>query len=695
MNFYLIFHHNLAFSSIPEEHYPYLIDSVYSSILNLVEEGYPLGLEYTGETLERIHSLRPQYIERLQSAWASGACEVIGSSYSQAISPLLPVAANRWNLAFGQEVFDNLFQRIPKIAYLNEQVYSESLPVLYQEFGVEAIVFDWMSAIIDNDWPVEYRYQVIRHAPSGMQFLWSDSIAFQKLQRTVWGEIEVAEWLQFIRAHQQVAHERLGDRGNFCLYASDAEIFDYYPGRLTTSGAPQGHFARLQHLLNSIIKDGGNLLTPGAILAGQARTIPAVAGVATAGYPVRTKKQDKYNITRWAVTGREATKMNTQCHQLYETIQQIDTEQQNPALTGGLKKELVSLWGSDFRTHTTDEKYEAFRNRMGKALADGNLLVSGPGCSKTKSRGINALAGTGENHWTLLSDSELTDSAAISRQGRRITLSGNGVQLTLLKNKGLAVESLVFSASGKKPLIGTIPHGYFADISLGSDFYSGHLLLVTKEGRQYTDLSCPVDSLETCQAQGGLGLRNRSPMVLPGLSIVKTFWIRNQQLVLVYDLYADNLTPASLRLAMWTLLPWSFDRNTLFYQCCQGGDEPEKYNLNLKNIQQDIPVSPMVTARHCIGNTSGTLRLGDANTWIEIQNVASELYCVPLLHYEESPSWKQVNSFFKRVYYSICERDDVASVFWKGHLRISFVLTACQMKKTEKTSGQSQPMDRF
>ncbi len=676
MNFYLIFHHNLAFSSIPEEHYPYLIDSVYTGILNLVEAGYPLGLEYTGETLEIIHRLRPQYIEKLRAAWSNGACEIIGLSYSQAIFPLIPVEVNRWNLAFGKEVFERLLGHSPKIAYLNEQVYSESLPALYHESGVKAIVFDWMSAISGNDWPAEYRYQMVHHAPSSMHFLWSDSIAFQKLQRTVWGDIEVEEWLQFIVAHQNYSRRCLGKYGHFCLYASDAEVFDYYPGRLTTCGAQQGHFTRLRKLLDHISVIGGRLVTPGTILSGKSQSAPTVSRVATAAYPARTKKQDKYNITRWAVTGREATKMNTQCHQLLKAIRHIDPGKQNIPEVIELKKALVSLWGSDFRTHTTDEKYEAFRNKMGKALADGYLMTGKAGLSGSRSNSADLRTDGKKSHWALLNEPARNKFPNITQHHRRFSIIRDGIELTLLKNRGLAVESLKFSPSDDNPLVGTIAHGYFADISLGSDFYSGHLLLVTKEGQQYTDLSCTIDELEVCESSYGLGLRNHSPMELPGLSIIKTFWIRDQQLSLVYDLYANNLTPASLRLGTWTLLPWSFDRNTLYYQCYQGGNTPERYDLNHTGIQQDIPVNPVVTARHCLGNTSGVLRLGDANKWFEIQTTASELYSVPLLHHEKSPSWEQTDSFFERVYYSICERDDVASVFWKGHLRISFILTA-------------------
>ncbi len=676
MNYYLIFHHNLAFSSIPEGHYRYLIDNVYAKLLDIVEAGYPLGLEFTGETLELLHRLRPQYLERLQSLCRRGLCEVLCSSYSQAIFPLIPVPVNRWNMAFGHDVCKMFFGRISRLAYLNEQVYSESMPVLYKEIGIRALVFDWMSAGKGNSWPPAYRYQVVRHAPSGMLFLWSDSIAFQKFQRAVWDKIDGDDWLKFVASHQELSGELSAGPGGFCLYASDAEVFDYQPGCLTPCSSRQGHLIRMRQLLAALVETGGRIVPPSAVLDRQQYKIPTVDRVATASYPVRTKKQDKYNVTRWAVTGRETAKMNTLCHQLLAFIQHIEAEKGDADGVIQLKKELVSLWGSDFRTQTTDEKYEAFRNRMGAALSSARLLIGSNKKQNSRLGGTNSRVNSENEHWQTLKDGRGGESGTVKVQGRRVRVSGKDIVLTLLRDKGLAVESSGFSAVDFTEIVGTIPHGHFADISLGSDFYSGHLVLITQEGRQHTDLSCPVDTLEFCETDRGLGLRNKRPMELPGLSILKTFRLEGRRLSLTYDLYASDLRPASLRLGIWTLRPWFFDRTSLYYQCHQGGASPERHPLDSRGVQQDMPVNPVVTARHCLGNTSGVLRLGDAKKYIEISTLAAELYSVPLLHHELCRAWDQSESFFTRVYYSICERDDVANVFWKGHLRISFVITA-------------------
>ncbi len=677
MNFYLIFHHNLAFSSIPEEHYPYLIDSVYSHFLDLVEDGYPLSLEFTGETLEIINKLRPEYLERLYNAWAAGYCEVIGSSYSQAISPLIPAEVNRWNLKFGHEVYKKLLGRIPTIAYLNEQVYSESMPNLYKEFGVQAIIFDWMSAAQANNWPQDYRYQMVRHTPSNMTFLWSDSIAFQKFQRVIWGGINAEEWLFFIKNHQRQSLNLLGNKGHFCLYASDAEVFDYHPGKLTTCNIKSGHLNSIRTLLDRISGIDGMLLTlPGDILK-EARHIPLINKITTASYPLRTKKQDKYNVIRWAVTGREAAKMNTQCFQLWHILQKLDKcDQQNLVIS--LRKELVSLWGSDFRTHTIDEKYEDFHNRMGKALADAKQIAVQPRSyaltvenSKTAHKAMASGLDIQNKIWRPIMDGD----PDIKQEKKQLIVSTPDLTISLFKNRGLAVRSLCLNSDMPHPLIGTIPHGHFADISLGSDFYSGHLVLVTQEGRQYTDLSCEVKKIEFSKSTDGIAIRNPLPMELPGLSIIKTFRFNKNELCLIYDMYAKDLRPASLRLGIWTLRPEAFERDTLYYETHQGGEKSEKFLLGNTPVCQDTPVNPIVTAHHCLGNTTGIMRLGDKKKWLQIQTSADELYSVPLIHHEDALSWDHKPSFFNRVYYSICERDDVANVFWKGHLRISFRLT--------------------
>ena len=58
----------------------------------------------------------------------------------------------------------------------------------------------------------------------------------------------------------------------------------------------------------------------------------------------------------------------------------------------------------------------------------------------------------------------------------------------LAQLKGLAIESLYFKNVSSEPLLGTLPHGYYDDISLGADFFSGHSIIEKPGEHKITDL---------------------------------------------------------------------------------------------------------------------------------------------------------------------------------------------------------------
>ncbi len=64
--------------------------------------------------------------------------------------------------------------------------------------------------------------------------LWTNTVAFQKLQRLAHQDITQDEYLSFVAGHRGV-QDRV-----YCLYASDAEIFGFRPGRYRTEEANQG-----------------------------------------------------------------------------------------------------------------------------------------------------------------------------------------------------------------------------------------------------------------------------------------------------------------------------------------------------------------------------------------------------------------------------------------------------------------------
>jgi len=362
LSLYTLFHCNLAFSSIPREHFPAIIERCYAPILALAEKGFPVALEMTGWTLKEVNRIDPAFLERLRSLLHDGKCEFIGSGFSQAILPLIPAEVNRWNLELGNKYYHDLLGRRPRIALVNEQTFSRGIVDLYRDAGYEALIMDWNNSFQHNRYPKEYKYYPQRAAglSSDIDVIWSHSIAFQKFQRCVHGEISEAEYLDYLFSHAST-----GERG-FLVYSNDAEVFSYRPGGEPTK---EDEYLRISALLEKIAADPrASLVTPGGLLKSLKGNPDSgnIIQLESAETPIVCKKQEKYNPLRWAATGRDSVHLNTECHKVYENLKALIRQ-------GALEKEaiddfkevLCDLWGSDFRTNTIDEKYAYFQNRLG------------------------------------------------------------------------------------------------------------------------------------------------------------------------------------------------------------------------------------------------------------------------------------------------------------------------------------------
>ena len=374
---YAIFHANLKFSSVPSDHYGIIIDRCYWPILELAErEGFKLGLEFSAFTLDIINQHDPSFIRALCECWSGGKCEVIGSGYIQSAFPLVPAEVNQKNLELGNRYYQELLGRVPTIAYVNEQLYSGGLPSLYKEAGYEALIMDWDNSATYTAFPREYKYfpQIVDGADgTRIGLLWNSSISFQKFQQCVWGEMSADEYVQYVRSH----HSSKADR-SFPVYGSDWEIFDYKPHHSDPVHflPPPRDVERIKQMLRRVCSEPNiALVTPGEVL----RRFPPrnVINIGTSEYPIPCKKQERYNVTRWAVCGRDNVKINTQCYALYNQLMTIETlakkyhalSEEELCKMEQAWEDLCYLWASDFRTFTTDEKYLQFRNRMGQSMA--------------------------------------------------------------------------------------------------------------------------------------------------------------------------------------------------------------------------------------------------------------------------------------------------------------------------------------
>src|ERR1019366_8711873 len=265
-------------------------------------------------------------------------------------------------------------------------------------------------------------------------------------------------------------------------------------------------------------------------------------------------------ITRWTVTGRNNLGINTACRRLYEALK----ERSEP--NDESWRELCYLWSSDFRTHITDKRWSAYLERLHAFEQHLDIIEKTATCGKT--RIIEAQLPTGFRSW---------------REGRFLKLENDLVQVVLNCRRGLAIDSLVVKKISNMSLLGTLPHGYYQDIALGADYYSGHLVLETPGHPKITDLSV-VEPRIGC-ADDGDSVIVEGEIATPLGMIHKRIRVASEgQLGIEYRLEWEEMPPGALRLAHVTLNPEAFSPTQLYVESHNGGFLPERFSVGAKRI---------------------------------------------------------------------------------------------------------------
>jgi hypothetical protein len=573
LELFALFHLNLAFSSIEEEQRGDVIARCYWPLLRLAEAHGPIGLEATGFTLEEIAARDPAWIAKARDLVAAGRIELIGSGYCQIIAPLVPARVTEENLRLGHDCYERLLGVRPTLALVNEQAYSGGLIGLYLDAGYRALLMDWDNPSAHHPaWPAEARYRAERALGSDgrtIALLWTNTVAFQKLQRFAHGDIVLDDYLDYLRS------QRSGSPRALCCYASDAEIFDFRPGRYKTEEklAETSEWTRLGQAFAAIAEEFA-LVAPSAIL-GVPRRQPL--RLESAACPIPVKKQRKYNLSRWAVTGRDDVGVNAACQRIYEGMLQGDADW----------KELCTLWSSDFRTHITAKRWAGFRARLEAAEA----RWSRPCAAAVAPRG----APVTERHIDIVTP---TLNAKLDRR------------------RGLALSSLHF-AGHDKPALGGLPHGHFDDIHVQADWYTGDSVFEAPGEHKITDL-------ENCDAR--LWSERGDTFAFaridtPKGPIEKTMRFHGDAPRVDFDvaLLWTDFGRGSLRLGHFTLLPDAFDWAKLSLTTHNGGKTSETFALAGHEIDHGAPVSFLVSASHGLGMTEGWAELGDGKTRLRIE----------------------------------------------------------------------------
>ncbi len=593
---YSVFHLNICFSSIDEDKRPQLVEKCYWPLLRLADDlDVPIGLEASGYTLEEIHRIDPSWIARLKSLIDRGVVELIGSGYSQLIGPLVPADISRANLSFGHEVYQRLLGTRPTTALVNEQAYSCGIVPIYLESGYDTIIMDYDNvASFHAEWPKSYRFAPQRAVGvdgSEINLLWTNTIAFQKLQRLAHNELPLSDYLDFVSA--QIGEEERC----LALYGNDVEIFDFRPGRLATEADLGDHseWERLREAYGELAKNPNVALSlPRDVLS---RTYTYTAAeplrLETPEYPVPVKKQQKYNITRWAVTGRDDSKINAACWRIYKKLRSDRSATQEDW------RELCYLWSSDFRTHITPKRWSDFQNRLSQHVCHSKTEVE----ARPEQTGETAFV------------------PIVSEDEKTVRVTTSAVRVEFSKRRGLAIENLWFGGAeshNRPPVCRTLPHGYFDDIRLGADWYSGLSVFEVPGEAKVTDLERVQPHVEIDPKNGDVRL---SAMIETRLGpIRKVITVSNSLRSVHFNTsfgWQIDKT-ACLRIGGITLNPEAFNTDELTYRTHNGGPDWEEFALKGKVVDHGAPISLQVSANCAVGMTEEWIDIGDKDQRVRL-----------------------------------------------------------------------------
>ncbi len=625
------FHLNLAYSAIGVEQRKDVIDRCYWPLLRLARaRQLPFGIEASAWTLETIADIDPAWLAELRDLVTNGPCEFIGCGYAQVIGPLVPAEVNEANFRIGMQRYEDLLGLRPKIALVNEQAYSAGLVPLYRNAGYEALIMEWNNpARAHPEWDAEWRYlpqYACGTSDAMMPLIWNQSVSFQKVQRYVHGEMELDEYLAYVLSHQGQATRA------FPIYGNDVEVFDFRPGRYMTE-APLHAFGEWQRIDAMYAALQGHpdleMVPPSAVL-----DLMDLTGAGnrlhleTAAHPVPVKKQDKYNLLRWAVTGRDDLGINTTCWRICEAMRASGTATESDWT------ELCFLWSSDFRTHITEARWADYRTRL--ARFNERWQLSEP--------------------VSLLPDEVETTSTGdieITRLGRFLEIKGKRFHLRLNCLRGLALESLIDHTVSDRALCGTVHHGYYDDIQWAADYYSGHMVFESPGRPKVTDLS-PVEPVITWE-NGALLIKGS---IKTALGMVEKQWRVDEargRVTLSYRLHWKNIDFGSLRLGYLTLNPEAFASSNLSYKTHNGGRDCESFSLVNGDFDHGSPVSFLISANQALGLTAGQLLIGDAAAIIGVEIDKSKRAAVGLVSHR-----KIQDSYLCRISFTLKELDDTS-----------------------------------
>ena len=627
MKLYSIFHLNLMYSSIEKSSRAEVIRKCYWPLLEMANDKYKIGMEAPALSLEFIYDIDQNFIKILKQKIKSKQIEFLGSGYSQIIAPLVPANVNKWNLEIGQEIYRELLDFCPEIWFVNEQAYSRGILEHYVNIGAKAIIQESNNHSNHfKDISIFQKPQILTSDNFEIPVIWNDSITFQKFQRYAYGEFTDGEFLNYL-------NHKINDGNYHCIYGGDLEAFNYRPGRFHNEvQINQDEWKRIIDLFTSILKDSNfEFVFPSESLESLSDDSKKIQ-LESAQSVIPVKKQPKYNITRWALTGRNSVYINSLCYRLYNYVSE---QYINP--DPSMRKKICYFFSSDFRTHITKTRWEEYLEDLESYLRYYEITLN-----------LNLKTPELKEDMSSFDDMSLICEEV---NHRLVKLGNEKLNIVFNKYRGASIESLSFAS---KNFFGTIPHGYYGEMALSADWYSGNIVFKEAGKAQVTDLNSCTYFQSSYDSQSEL--IKICSKTLTDLGYVTKFFtlnLKTNQLLIDYLFDWDQLPIGSLRVYLMTFFPDSFDISNLFFATHNGGNALEKFRV-ASNIENSFPASHFVTAANTYGMTKNDFYFGDNANILKVTLKDSDIRALPMFLHQKTKCGK----YFTQLIFSLAEVDE-------------------------------------
>ncbi len=612
MNYFFIFYLNLMFSALSASDRETVIDLCLDKLINLAKKGYIFGIQISGVSLDIIQELRPNQLLKLKEILKFENVELIGNGYSQIVQPLAPWKVNLMNQKIGRKRYMDLLECSPKIATINEMAFSAGSTISFLENGYDAVLMEWNNCYKNNpDWDDKIQF-FTQKAQLGenknIEIVWGNSVVFQKFQRYVHGEQSLDQYIDWLKNKYDKK------AGYLCLYCSDAEIFGFRPRRYGTESSPEhDEWLRIEKLFSKL-----SALSMKTILPSQARQLKNKKYnkeliIETCKEPVIVKKQLKYNINRWALSGRNDFELNTQCYQLFNAMKEVETNQQD-------WEDLCKLWSSDLRTHIENQRWK-----------ESIILLD-----KMKQKFLKPCK----------AEKLIAESSEKITKNRIVQLANGKNELKIDTFKGGSILS--WKVDGNS-IIGTIPHGYFDDISYAADFYSGHSVIeqqgehiVSDLGNVINDAKSSTKSIFVNQSIKAIEFKKKVSLISP------------TAISLEQEINVPKRKKEVIRNAIFTLLPEAWESESLYFKTYLGGDIEEEFRITEDFINQIENLNQLVTGLRGFASTEGSLKVGDRKKELHFTYDMAQAALIPKIFFHKIEN----NKFLFRINFVGQELDE-------------------------------------